>query len=383
MWSERSAEDARENRVSRALREARACGRRVLDLTVSNPTTSGLPYDLEGLSVALRDAGTAPYRPEPLGLASAREAVARELSAGGPPLSADDVLLTSSTSEAYGFAFKLLCDPGDRVLVPEPSYPLLSHLARLESVELVPYRLRYDGAWHVDRTTLRIDGRTRAVVIINPNNPTGHFIDRGDLAAIEALGLPLIADEVFASYPLNTSSRDVRAARVAGSVLSLTLGGLSKLAGLPQLKCAWLGLAGPPAQVAVARERLELIADTYLSVSTPVQVALPRLLESKDVTAGAIRERIRENLEALQRGLAGSAASVLHVGGGWTAVLQLPDTLEDEAWVLALLLADVWVQPGFLYDFEHPSYVVVSLLTPSETLQAGVGRLVRVVGDRA
>jgi aspartate/methionine/tyrosine aminotransferase len=301
-------------------------------------------------------------------------------------IDSERIVLTASTSEAYGFAFKLLCDPGDEVLVPAPSYPLLEHLAQLEHVRLRPYRLAYDGAWHVDLESLRCarTPRTRAVVVVSPNNPTGSYLKLSELGAFSELGLPVVSDEVFARYPLVQDPERATSALAIEGVLVLALGGLSKLAALPQMKLAWMLLGGPNSAVSEARARLELIADCYLSVAAPVQLALPALFEATRVTAAAIGARARENLTALRSELAGSAASVLHVEGGWYAVVRLPRVASEEEWVVGLLEKEgVLVQPGWFFDFSDEPYVIVSLLTPQGQLTEGARRMRHMVDVRA
>jgi aspartate/methionine/tyrosine aminotransferase len=385
MFSSRSGFDLTPNPLSRALAAARAAGRPVLDLTESNPTRAEIPYDEAAIVAALAQPRSLLYEPLPFGLPSAREAVARELG-----LEPSRVALTASTSEAYAFLFKLLCDPDDEVLVPTPSYPLFEHLARLESVRAVPYRLAYDGAWHVDLDSARaaVTPRTRAVVSVAPNNPTGSYLKKAELEALSSLGLPIVSDEVFARYPLRddpTRALTALEARGAGGPLVFALGGLSKLAALPQMKLAWIAVGGgDAARVEAALGRLEVIADAFLSVGTPVQHALPALLASRHVAEGAIVARTRANLAHVRVAAAGTAASVLDVEGGWYATLRLPRTRTELEWALALLERDgVHVHPGHFFDFEDEAYAVVSLLTPEDALREGVRRLVARVDAEA
>jgi aspartate/methionine/tyrosine aminotransferase len=280
---------------------------------------------------------------------------------------------------------KLLCDPGDEVLVPAPSYPLFDLLAAFESVRLVPYRLAYDGAWHVDLDTLRgaITPRTRAIFVVTPNNPTGSYLKQSELAAMAALGLPIVSDEVFADYPLDTPSEPrVATALTAVDALVFALGGLSKAAALPQMKLAWTCVGGPEAVARAAMDRLELIGDSFLSAGTPVQAALPTLLASRARAAEAIRTRTRENLRIVRSALgSASAATVLHVEGGWYATIRLPRTRGEEAWALELLeLDDVYAHPGHFFGFEGEAYLVVSLLTPEATFSEAVARIARRAG---
>jgi alanine-synthesizing transaminase len=365
-----------------ALEEVRRESRSVLDLTESNPTRAGIPYG-EGVPEALGDPGGIRYQPLPFGLESAREAVAKAQEEDvGIRISPSRLVLTSSTSEGYAFLFKLLCDSGDEVLVPEPSYPLFEHLAHLEGVRLVPYPLAYDGEWHVDLPAVHEakSERTRAIVLVHPNNPTGSYVKKDELAALGALGLPFISDEVFASYPLGADPHRARSALDWDSGLVFALGGLSKMAALPQMKLAWIAVGGDDRLAREASARLELIADTFLSVGTPVQLAAPRLLASRHIARDAIRARLEVNLAVAAKELNGSPASLLRVEGGWYATLRLPRTRSEEEWVLTLLRDDgVYVHPGHFFDFASEAYVVTSLLTPEPTFREGLGRIIRKV----
>jgi alanine-synthesizing transaminase len=384
MFSSRSSFDLSINPLSALL--ARGVGRPVLDLTTSNPTLASIPYDRAAILAALALPALLVHEPAPFGLPGAREAVARELSAMGPRVEPSRVALTASTSEAYAFLFKLLCDPGDEVLVPRPSYPLFEHLARLEAVRAVPYRLAYDGVWHVDLPSVRaaITPRTRAIVTVTPNNPTGSYLKSSELVALAALGLPIVSDEVFAPYSLRADPTRARSALEAtDAALVFGLGGLSKLAALPQAKLAWIAVGGDAARVDGALSRLEVIADAFLSVAAPVQHALPALLASRTIAAEAIGERTRRNLAWLTSAVAGSAVSLLDVEGGWYATLRLPKTRSELDWALTFLERDaVYVHPGHFFDFDDEAYVVVSLLTAEETLRQGAQRILdRVARD--
>jgi alanine-synthesizing transaminase len=380
LFSFRSAFDLEPNPLTIALSRARAAGRGILDLTESNPTRAGIPYEADALLAALATPRSLRYEPAPFGLACAREAVARTLSTGGLAVDPARVVLTASTSEAYAFVFKLLADPGDEVVVPQPSYPLFEHLARLESVRPVPYRLAYDGAWHIDMQTVRaaVSPRTRAVVVVSPNNPTGSFVTKVELDELASLGLPIVSDEVFAPFSLRDDGRHFPSAlESAGAPLVFALGGLSKMAGLPQLKLSWIAVGGDGARVAPALARLEVIADAFLSVGAPVQHAAAGILASRGTTEEAIRARVRANLDLVRGIVAGSPASVLHVEGGWYATLQLPRTRSEEEWVLAFLEEEgVYVHPGHFFDFGDEAYVVVSLLTAEGTLREGTKKIV-------
>jgi alanine-synthesizing transaminase len=379
LFSRRSGAELTPNALSQAVARARAAGTALLDLTVSNPTTAGVPYD--GSIGAVLAAGAATYEPAPLGLPSARDAVAKLWRSRGVSADSEHVVLTASTSEAYAFALKVLCDPGDEILVPAPSYPLFEHLARLESVELVPYRLGFDGAWFcdVDAARAKLTPRTRAIVSVSPNNPTGTFLKQDELSRLSALGLPLISDEVFGEYPFEPDARRARSVLEGTAPLLIALDGLSKCAALPQLKLAWMTLGGDPARVREAMARLELIADTFLSASTPVQRALPKLLETRGTAGAFVRTGTQQNLSLLRERLADSAATLLPVEGGWYAVLHLPATQSDEDWALALVERGVLVQPGYFFDFEGGPYVVLSLLTPRKTFAEGIRILTRTL----
>jgi alanine-synthesizing transaminase len=381
MFSSRTRWDLRPNRLAEALARKRAAGVPVLDLTESNPTRAGLPYP-EDLLDALASAPSRRYEPAPFGLADARAAVAEDFARRGCAVDADRVWLTASTSEAYSFLFKLLADPGDDVLVPRPGYPLFDFLAPLESVALRSYALAYDGSWHLDLAALRaaVGPRTRAIVVVSPHNPTGAFLKRDELRALHELcterELALVCDEVFADYRLGPHGGLATSAAREGAALSFVLGGLSKSCALPQLKLAWTAVLGPAPRAREALARLEVIADSYLSVSTPVQVALPALLARRAELQSPILDRLRRNLDLLRAGLSGAAATLLPPEGGWYAVLRVPATLPEEERVTRLLdERSVLVHPGFFFDFPDEAFLVLSLLTPPEVLAAALGPL--------
>jgi hypothetical protein len=381
MFSRRTAFDRTENALTRALRAAQAGASSIVDLTVSNPTSAGIPYAEREILEALGRPACLRYEPEPFGLPAARDTIAKLLG-----VDAGRVVLTASTSEAYSLLFKLLCDEGDEALVPHPSYPLFDHLAQLEGVRLVPYRLAYDGRWHVDMDSVRraAGPRARAILVVSPNNPTGSYLKRDELAALASLGLPIVSDEVFAEYPLREDAARAKTALETSETLVFALGGLSKLVGLPQMKLGWIATGGPEPRVREALARLELACDAFLSVGAPVQHALPALLSSGAAARDAIAQRTRENLATLRSALAGSAATVLDVEGGWYAVLRLPRTRSEEEWTLDLLRATrVLVQPGHFFDFEEEPFVVVSLLTEPAAFAEGVARLANRVAEEA
>jgi alanine-synthesizing transaminase len=384
MISLRSRLDSAPNALTRALSVRAAAGRAHLDLTLTNPTRAGFPYDEATILRALSDSRALSYEPVAFGIPAAREEIARLWASRGFEVSPSRVALTSSTSEAYSFLFKLLCDPGDAVLVPRPSYPLFEHLARYEGVVPVPYLLDYDGAWHLDVARVRdaITPKTRAIVVVNPNNPTGSYSKKAELSALAGFGLPIISDEVFGAYAF--ASDPTRAASVLerSDGLVFALDGLSKFAGLPQMKLAWIAVNGQKSLVDEALEGLEMICDTFLSPSLPVQHALGRLLELSAVTRSAILDRVIANRSTLSRLTRGSAVTPLAQEGGWCSVLGLPAIQSEEAWVLGLLeRSDILVQPGFFYDFLTEPFVVLSLLTAESEFTDGVSRLVRYVDE--
>jgi aspartate/methionine/tyrosine aminotransferase len=380
-WDRGSHADLQPNRLTRLLAAQRRAGVRILDLTESNPTRASLAYPAEILS-AFQDPRALIYEPAPAGAAEARQAVASYYRARGRSLEIPQVLLTASTSEAYAYLFKLLANPGDQVLAPRPSYPLFEFLAHLESVELRQYPLVYHGAWSIDLEALgaAITDRTRAVVLVNPNNPTGSYVKRPELEALVRLcaarGIALISDEVFSDYAFAPDAARVETLAGVEECLAFSMSGLSKIAGLPQMKLGWIVVSGPEHLRREACERLEWIADTYLSVSTPVQCAAARLLKLGDGIRRQIRERCAENLEFAREALAGSEGNILAVEGGWYITVQVPRVRSEEEWALELLEhQDVLVQPGFFYDFETEAFLIVSLLTAPAILNEGLTRL--------
>lgn len=380
MFSRRADIDRRQNRLATALRAARDRGRPVLDLTVSNPIEAGFCFPTDELLAALSAPAALQYHPHPLGLLSARQAVSRHLAERGLAVEPDRILLTASTSEAYGFLFKLLCDPGDEILVPRPSYPLLEHLARLESVRIVAYDLFYDDSWYLSAEAIAgLRGeRTRALVLVNPNNPTGSYLKAEEMEGLADLGLPIISDEVFSSYPLDESLQSIPSALRCQRVPVFALFGLSKQAALPQVKLSWICGSGPEPALREAWGRLELVADSYLSVATPVQVALPEILRLQGGVGEAIRQRLRCNLARARR--ADPPLYPLHVEGGWYVIFRLPPVRDDEQWALHLLDEEgMLVHPGYLYDFSIGPVVVASLLTPEDAFDEGLRRMARQV----
>lgn len=370
--------------VEAARVEAKATGSELYDLTASNPTTCGFSYDPELVLAPLSEPKALVYQPDAMGLRSAREAVAAYYADHGARVGPEQILLTTSTSEGYSFLFRLLCDPGDEVLAAQPSYPLFDYLADLDNVRLVPYPLFYDHGWHVDLAALeqRITPRTRAILLVHPNNPTGHYTKAAERTEVERIcaerGLALIVDEVFLDYAIEEIAIADRASFATGKhrVLTFTLSGMSKIAGLPQMKAAWLIAQGPEDDLAEALARLEVIGDTYLSMNAPVQLALPHWLEGRHPLQQEIRSRVRTNL--LQtKNVACSDVNALRVEGGWSLVLRVPATESGEEAALRLLRKHkVLVHPGEFYGM-GPGRLVVSLLTPEETYREGLLRVAR------
>jgi len=411
MFSSRVPAGRTVNRLTRMHARLRAQGVEVTDLTESNPTRVGLRYP-PGLLDCLASPSGLRYEPSPRGLASARQAVASWLSrphrhtgtsvaaprdegteclatSKARPVDPNRVALTASTSEAYACLFKLLCDPGDRVLVPQPSYPLLEHLARFEGVEPVPYPLVYHGAWRIDVPALvdAVGSRARALVVVNPNNPTGSFLAPDDHGRVTTLcrerGLRLIVDEVFNRYPIDPwpgSGRSVL--EQPAEVLTFALGGLSKAVGLPQVKLGWIVVDGPGDEVGPAFDALDLVLDTYLSVSTPVQLAAERLLAEATSVTEQIRARIAANHRTLARLVAEHPATgLLRAEGGWYAVVQVPATKSEETLALELLEQDhALVHPGYYFDFPREAFLVTSLLPQPERFEAAMRRVLARAG---
>jgi alanine-synthesizing transaminase len=417
MFSSRTAWSLTPNRLSEQIRYRRQRGLPILDLTESNPTRCGFSFDSEEILRALADRRSLTYEPDPRGLRVAREAVAAYYAERGVKADPERIILTASTSEAYSYIFRLLADPGDTVLVPRPSYPLFDFLARLDDVELVPYPLRYDRGWRIDRAGLeagwaagsgaaaRAGGRLRAILVVHPNNPTGSLIRPSELELLiegcRQRRMAVIADEVFADYafaPQWTTQPDANALKRVVSlastseVLSFTLSGLSKISALPQMKLAWIVVNGPADDLRSALDRLEVIADTYLSVSAPVANALPRLLEVRRAMQPQIMTRIEQNLQWLDQRLAeDSALGRLKSDGGWYAILQLlrvpgagESSSSDEDWAVELLRDDgVLLHPGHFYDFPSEGHLVASLLPATEIFQEGVRRIIARVSQKS
>jgi alanine-synthesizing transaminase len=385
MFSSRFHWDFRPNRLTETLESRRRAGAQILDLTESNPTRAGFAYPPE-IACAFEDPRVLHYEPAPAGLVEARQAVASYYAGRGHLVDTDRILLTASTSEAYAYLFKLLCDPGAQVVVPRPSYPLFEFLATMESVEVRQYSLSCHSEWAIDLESLAasITERTRAVVFVNPNNPTGSYVKLRELDTLVGLaserGIALISDEVFSDYPLVSDAERVNNLAAVEGCLAFSMSGLSKTAGLPQMKLGWIVVSGPERLRVEAMEKLEWIADTYLSVGAPVQYAAGRLLEAGAVVQRQIRRRSVDNLLVARNALKGSPANILPIEGGWYITVQVPRIRSEEEWALGLLTSeDVLVQPGFFFDFESEAYLVISLLTRPEVFAEGMARLRRHV----
>jgi alanine-synthesizing transaminase len=381
MFAQRTNWPLARNRYTDALEERRRAGRELLDLTASNPTAVGFEYDPRLLQ-AFANPEAMNYRPDAKGMRSAREAVSGYYQARGEPVSPDNIILTTSTSEAYSFVFRLLCDPGDEVLIPAPGYPLFEFLADLQDVRLKPYGLFYDHGWHVDLHAARtaVAERTRAILAVHPNNPTGSYLHAPETADLNALcgerELALVVDEVFLDFAHDAHARAASFA-TNDAALTFTLSGVSKIAGLPQMKFAWIVVSGPAELATTALERLEVIADTYLSMNAPVQLAAPAMFDAREKFQSQLMARVRKNLGDMDSQLARHPlCERLKIEGGWYAVLRVPATRSDEDLAIELLREGVLVHPGHFYDFSSDGFLVLSLLTPEDEFRDGVARLI-------
>jgi len=360
-------------------------GKVILDLTVSNPTRAGIEYDGAAILDSLRNPKSLEYDPQPKGLRIAREVVADYYLEREHRVDPDRLVLTTSTSEAYSYIFRLLANPGEEILVPKPSYPLFDFLAELQDVKLVGYPLLYDHGWQIDWPSLEssIGDRTRAVVVVHPNNPTGSYVSVAERRRLSELcskrGLALIVDEVFLDYAHDGSRRPSFVTNDAA--LTFTLSGISKISGLPQMKLAWIAASGSPSDVDEAMQRLEVIADTYLSLNAPVQLAARSLLEQSAKIQPQLMQRVRMNLAELDRQRMEHRSSArLEVEGGWYAVLRVPVTQSDEDLAIALLRnTATMVHPGHFYDFPRDGYLVISLITPEGDFRQGVSRVLKLI----
>lgn len=384
MFSNRTPGDFAENELARKTAEWRAAKGTLLDLTESNPTRAGFPAPVDLLAALANPRGNL-YEPAPKGLPSARQAVSGDYASRGLSVDPDRIVLTASSSESYALLFKLLANPGDEVLVPTPSYPLFGYLAELEGVRARPYPLQFDGEWHLSLDILRerITAETRAVVVVHPNNPTGSYLKAEEASGLAELcgerGIAIISDEVFADFDLEAPrGRRFPSFAASGPALAFTLGGLSKSCGLPQMKLGWIVVSGPEPLRVEAVSRLEFIADTYLSVGTPIQLALPAILERKAALQAPIKARLARNLSALRSAAtAHPELTLLPPEGGWSALIQCPASRSDEARALGALEAGVLVHPGHFFDLETGCFLVVSLLCDPGVFEAALPALTR------
>ena len=389
MFARRTEWRLTQNRYAAALQAARASGAELIDLTVSNPTRCNFNFDSETILSALSHAESLNYDPDPQGLNSARKIVADyyrglKIRSDAAEVLPEQIFLTTSTSEGYSYLFRLLCNPSEEVLVPRPSYPLFEFLADIQDVLLRSYELFYDHGWHMDFGGLErsVTGQARAVLVVNPNNPTGSFVRHNELNQVAAFcrkhDLALISDEVFLDYEVEGSA-DASAA-FSNECLSFALSGLSKISCLPQMKLAWIVVNGPPELRDQAHARLQVITDTYLSVNAPIQHALRDLLKQKDRVQPQLTARVRANLKFLDEQLR-SAQSIrrLKVAGGWYAVLRIPAKKPDEDLAIELIeKAKVIVHPGHFYDFPNDGYIVISLITPEDKFQKGIMKVLEI-----
>jgi len=387
MFSDRTNWKLTRNRFTKALEQVRAAGRQVLDLTISNPTRAGFDYDEAAILAALSSPRAMDYDPQPKGLLEAREAVSGYYGEqhATTELDPERLILTTSTSEGYSYVFRLLCNPGDEVLIPKPSYPLFEFLADLQDVKLVPYPLIYDHGWQIDFPSMpkAVGPLTRAVVVVHPNNPTGSYLKPNERDTLNRFcaehDLALVVDEVFLDYAHDGRSRSSLA--LNREVLTFTLSGLSKVSALPQMKVAWMVVSGPKAQWKDAVARLEVIADTYLSMNAPMQWAVPILLQQRKSIQKQLVDRVLANLTELERQLAArKACQRLGVEGGWYAVLRVPVTGSDEDLTIELLRSkSVLVHPGHFYDFPGEGHLVLSLIGPKGEFAEGIRRVLEIV----
>src|SRR6185437_4831006 len=384
MFASRTNWNLKPNRLAEALERHKAGVRRLLDLSASNPTECGFRYDASAIMRALCAPASLQYHPDPKGLKSARHAVSDYYIEHGERVGKDDLILTASTSEACSFISRLLCNPGDEVLIPMPGYPLFDFLADVNDVKLICYPLFYDHGWHIDMHALKqaITSRTRGIIVVHPNNPTGHFTRPEETVQLNQIcsanQMAIIADEVFVDFTLGAPQKSFVANTGA---LTFTMSGISKISGLPQMKFAWLAVSGPEAEKKEVLARLEIIADTYLSLNAPIQLAAPALLQQRKPFQQQLMARVRANLGELDAQLAGNHhVSRLLVEGGWYAVLRIPATRPDEELAIELLqMHDVYLHPGHYYDFPGDGYLVVSLITPEQDFSEGMGRILSAV----
>lgn len=380
--SSRTAWDVAETELARAILERRAAGLSILDLTASNPTQCGFSYDERSILAPLQNTRALLYDPDPRGMFSARQAVAGYYRDHHIDVDPERIFLTASTSEAYSYIFRLLANTGDEILIAQPSYPLFDFLAQIEDVRLIAYPLFYDHGWHLDIEALRqrITPRTRAIALVHPNNPTGHFTKPQEREALEALcvnhGLALIVDEVFLDYSLTSGGAQSFAAE-EHPALTFVLSGLSKVAALPQMKAAWIAAFGPEPVLQTSLDRLEIIADTFLTMNAPIQCALPAWLANRSGMQQQIVKRLTQNLTSLDACLASQTMITrLEVEAGWYAILRVPALVPDEELAMRLVREQgVSVHPGSSFGFPGSGWLAVSLLTAPDDFTSGIKKL--------
>ena len=389
MFSHRTNWHREHNRLSELLESRRASRKPIYDLTVSNPTECNFSYPQQEILTALSDVNALYYHPHPRGLFSARKAVAEYYSVKGKSVHPENIFLTASTSEACSLILKLLCNAGEGVLVPLPSYPLFEYLAKINDVDLQHYHLTYDHGWQIDieSITRAIKPSTKAIVIVNPHNPTGMFLKNDECKHIQGIArrhdLALIVDEVFLDYPFDDDTARLGTTAGKSNVLTFTLNGISKMMGLPQMKLGWIAVGGPHQQVTEACERFEILCDIFLSVNTPVQVALPTFLIHGKTIQSQILNCTKSNYNYLKNSLLNTPCSLLSAEGGWYAVLQVPNTRSEEELAIGLLSeCGIYLFPGYFFDFQNEGYLVVSLLTQPEVFEPAINNLVRHISTR-
>jgi alanine-synthesizing transaminase len=384
-FSHRTGWDFAPNALTLAVDEWRRKGEPILDWTLSNPTSCDFPYPGEEIRSALSSPAGLRYEPDPQGLRGTRDAVSAWYARQGVSVDPDSLFLTASSSEAYSWLFRLLCNADDEVLIPKPGYPLFDDLTRLNDIRPVPYRYRYDGLWHLDLETVRrgVTERTRAIVLIHPNNPTGNYLSREECQEICRLAterdLALIADEVFWIFALQ-GKPPAPSLHGGNAPLIFTINGLSKSAGLPQMKLGWIALSGESRRVDEARKRLTMIGDTYLSVNTPVQAGLRVILESSRGLSEAVRLRAAANYRTIGTRLQNTPITLLAAQGGWNAILRMPAHRADDEWSLRLLRKfGLLTYPGHFFDLEGGVFLVVSLIVEEEHTAEYLDRILTVL----
>lgn len=387
-FSSRSDWTLTPNQLTARLTEIEASGAQILDLTESNPTQVGLQYPTDIVLSSLTDPNNLSYHPSPLGQQEARETIAEYYDSKGIYVNSNQILVTSSTSEAYSMIFRLIANPGDHILMPRPSYPLFHFLASLNDIELASYALTYQKYWKIDFEDIRKSykpKRTKGIVLVNPNNPTGSYIKKDELTKLnqfaEGNQLCIISDEVFSDFQWDKKIEGIPSLAGNQKALTFTLSGISKVLALPQMKLSWIVVNGPKGLIKQAFDRLEIISDTYLSANTPVQNALHHWMKLKDKMQKQILKRVSANRTFLSKH---SSFEMLHAEGGWYAVLKLPKNKTEEEWALEFLEKDhVLVHPGYFYDFQSEAYAIVSLLTETAAFEEAITKISKRVAEPA